>query len=213
MTTDATGLERQRRRVRLKALLALIGVLLVLDVGYVRTHPLVFNESFFTHAHCMPQASGILLQYAFEHEGRFPAHTNGYGDALLLLVPANEPFAWSVLTGPGYDSEADRKWLDTGSDVPESECGRVYVQGLSTNSNPEIAILFDKLPSPGDHCHLLKRIWATPKRDVCFVSGGWKTITENEWPEFTKQQIEQLVKAGFVRAKAETLYAEKGKLR
>ena len=75
---------------------------------YVRTHPMVFNESFFGHAHCMPQASGALTQYALDHAGRFPEHTNGYGAALLLLVPTNAN--WSVLTGPGYD-EVDRRPL------------------------------------------------------------------------------------------------------
>jgi hypothetical protein len=172
---------------------------------------MVFNESFFSHAHCMAQASGALMQYALDHAGRFPEHTNGYGAALLLLVPTNAN--WSVLTGPGYDSDADKKWLGTGAGVPESECGRVYVQGLSTSSNPEIAILFDKLPSPGDHCHLLNRLRAGPRRDVCFVSGEWKSMAEREWPEFAKRQIELLVNEGFDRAKAEALYAKNGKVR
>jgi len=158
----------------------------------------------------MPQAIGALTQYALDHAGRFPEHTNGYGAALLLLVPTNAN--WSVLTGPGYDSNADKNWLGTGAGVPESQCGRVYVQGLSMNSNPEIAILFDKLPSPGDHCHFFKRLWAAPQRDVCLVS-GWQQVKESEWPEFARKQIELLVKEGFDRAKAEALYAERGKVR
>jgi len=176
----------------------------------VKKHPLVFSESLFAHTHCMPQASGLLVQYALEHGGKFPEHTNGYGDALLLLC-AEDPTAWQVLTGPGYDSEAHKKWLVAHVDVAESECGHVYVQGLSTNSNPDIAILFDKSPSTGDHCHFPQRLWATPKRDVSFVYGGWAMIEESAWPAFASNQIELLIREGFARKEAKALYAEKGK--
>ncbi|MCC6819741.1 MAG: hypothetical protein V9H26_08845 [Verrucomicrobiota bacterium] len=178
---------------------------------YIRTHPLVFNESFFSHAHCMPQALGALNQYAVEHFGKFPTHTNGYGDALLLLVPEYTP--WSILTGPGYDAAADKQWKQIAANVPESECGRDYVQGLTTSKNPEIAMLFDKIPTPGgDHCHLLTRLWTPLKREVGFVRGDFRAVRESKWPEFAKNQIELLVKDGFDRAAAEALYAEKGKV-
>jgi hypothetical protein len=209
MTTATAKAAEPRRWRRLQLVAASLGVFVLIGFVYVRAHPLVFNESFFGHAHCMPQASGALTQYALDHAGRFPEHTNGYGDALLMLS-IDDPTVWSVLTGPGYDSDAYKKWLGKDVDVPESECGRVYLQGLSMYSNPEIAILFDKLPSPGDHCHFFKRLWAAPQRDVCLVS-GWQQIKESEWPEFARKQIELLVKEGFDRAKAEALYAEQGK--
>lgn len=176
---------------------------------YIWTHPLVFNESFFGHAHCMPQALGALNQYAVEHFGKFPTHTNGYGDALILLVPEYTP--WSILTGPGYDAAADKQWKQSAANVPEPECGRVYVQGLTTSNNPEIAILFDKILNPGDHCHLLKRLWAPLRRDVGFVDSNFRSVLESKWAEFAKNQIELLVKDGFDRAAAEKLYAEEGK--
>lgn len=178
---------------------------------YVRTHPLVFNESFFGHAHCMPQALGALNQYAAEHFGKFPAHTNGYGDALLLLSP--EYADWPVLTGPGYNADNSAQWKKSGANAPESEFGRIYVQGLTTTNDPEIALLFDKLPTPGgDHCHLLTRLWTPLKREVGFVRGDFRAVRESKWPEFAKNQIELLVKDGFDRAAAEALYAEKGKI-
>jgi len=180
-------------------------------VIYVRTHPLVFNESFFGHAHCMPQAMLALRQYAVDHYGSFPTHTNGYGDALLLLDPEYTP--WSILTGPGYDIEAGKQWKQSGANVPESECGRVYVQGLTETNNPEVAILFDKIPTPGgDHCHLLTRLWTPLKREVGFVRGDFQAVHESKWPEFAQNQIELLVKDGFDRATAEAIYAEKGRV-
>ena len=177
---------------------------------YVRSHPLVFNDSFFEHTHCIVQASGALSQYASDNFGRFPAHTNGYGDALLLLIPEYTP--WSVLTGPGYNAHADEKWKLSSANVPEVECGRVYVQGLTETNNPEIAILFDKLPSPGgDHCHLLTRFTAPLCREVLFLDGSHRTIRESNWPEFAENQIALLVKEGFDRTAAKAIYAEKGK--
>jgi hypothetical protein len=98
--------------------------------------------------------------------------------------------------------------------VPESECGRVYVQGLTTNADPDIAILFDKLPTPGgDHCHSLSRITASLCRDVLRVNGSTDVIREQQWPEFSRKQIELLVNEGVPRERAEALYAEKPKQR
>jgi len=210
MSSESPTAEAAPKRRWLKRwLLALIVTTIACGV-YIRTHPLVFNESLLSHTHCMPQALGALSQYAVEHYGKFPTHTNGYGDALLLLVPEYTP--WSILTGPGYDIEADKQWKQGGANVPESECGRVYVQGLTETNNPEIAILFDKIPNPGDHCHLPKRLWAPLRREVGFVRGDFRSVLESNWPEFGKNQIELLVKGGFDRATAEVIYAEKGRV-
>ena len=104
-TTDAAPKRRWLKRWLIASIVTTIagGV-------YIRTHPLVFNESFFGHAHCMAQAGGALILYTGDNFGRFPAHTNGYGDALLLLVP--EHTSWAMLTGPGYDAHADEEWVD-----------------------------------------------------------------------------------------------------
>src|SRR5687767_6042384 len=101
--------------------------------------PIALTEALFQHNHCIKILDGALQQYASEHNGQFPTHTNGYGDALLLLHHF-QPF----FSGPGYSEDVFRKALMSGGDVPESQCGRVYVQGLRESSNPEIAIVFDK---------------------------------------------------------------------
>jgi len=211
MTEETTKLKTHRKRNWLLSLLGGFSLLVVVGVFYVRSRPLVFNESFFSHAHCIPQASTAFSCYARDNFGRFPTHTNGYGDALLLLVPTY--ISWSILTGPGdYDADAGKQWKQSGVNVPESKCGRVYVQGFTETNNPAIAILFDKVPTPGgDHCHGLKRLSALLCRDVLLLSGSRETIPESQWPEFSKKQIELLVKAGYDRTDAEQLYAEKGK--
>jgi hypothetical protein len=175
---------------------------------YIKAHPLVFNESFFQHAHCIKQADGMLEQYAITHGGRFPFHTNGYGDALLLLV-ADDPTCAMMLTGPGFDDRPFLRALKNGGHLPEAECGRVYVQGLSVSNDVEIAILFDKIPTPGgDHCHMLQRLKAPLGREVLTIGGGHGGyVPESEWPEYSRKQIELLVQAGMTRQHAKSLYA------
>lgn len=192
-------------RRRLRWLLLACALLTALAVVYVRTHPLVFME---THAHCIKFAGLELIRYADEHHGRFPVHPKGYANALLLL----DEDCFHALTGPGYDAAPLRNAKRSGAELSEVECGRVYVQSLSKKSNPEIALLFDKLPTPGgDHCPLPARLWASLGREVWFVGGSMEFVPEREWPEFTKKQVELLVQEGFEREEAERLFTSRAK--
>lgn len=198
----------KRKKILTVLFCGAVGVV-VLCVFYVKTHPLVFNESFLGHAHCMKGGGLGLMAYAHDHGGRFPFHTNGYGDALLLVNDG-----WDeALTGPGYNARVFERARKTGADAPEVEFGRVYVQGLSDTNDAEIAILFDKLPTPGgDHCHLFRRMRAQLGREVWTIGGGMVFIAENKWPAYSKSQIESLVAAGISRREAEVYYAEKPRL-
>jgi hypothetical protein len=121
---------------------------------------------------------------------------------LLLLDEAN----FNCLTGPGYDDSPLREAKHTGGALAESACGRVYIQGLTKKSNPELALLFDKLPTPGgDHCHLPMRLWTPLGREVWVVGCHHIFVPESEWPEFTRKQVELLVQEGKDRKEAERL--------
>jgi hypothetical protein len=193
---------------RISVFVCATAVIVALCTYYVRTHPLVFNESFLDHAHCMKGGGLGLMSYAHEHGGRFPFHTNGYGDALVLVNDGWD----AALTGPGYDTQVFDRARKTGEDAPEREFGRVYVQGLSDTNDPEIAILFDKLPTPGgDHCHLFRRIFAPLGREIWTIGAGMRFIPESRWPAFAKEQIELLVAAGIAREQAERYYSERPK--
>jgi hypothetical protein len=176
-------------------------MLAVLVPAYIRTHPLVFME---THTHCIKYAGITLDGYASQHQGRFPSHPKGYGNALLLL----DEDCFHALTGPGYEAGPLREAKRTGKDLPEEECGRVYIQGLTRQSNSDIALLFDKLPTPGgDHCSLPFRMWAPLVREAWLVGGGHITVPEREWPGFAEKQVEMLVREGFDRQEAQRLFA------
>jgi hypothetical protein len=79
------------------------------------------------------------------------------------------------------------------------------VQGLGDTNNPEIAVVFDRYPTPGgDH---FRRPWGPLLRDVALLDGSMLSIPEKRWPEFRRKQIELLVAEGISRAQAEKLYA------
>jgi hypothetical protein len=48
------------------------------------------------HQHCIKCSGMILRTYATDHGGKYPVHTNGFGDALALLV-AEDPDPNSAL--------------------------------------------------------------------------------------------------------------------
>lgn len=174
-------------------------------VWYVRANPRIFNESFLGHAHCIKMAGGALSSFTFSNRDAFPTHTNGYGDALLLLADDNA-FFFECLTGPGFSGDVFRKAKATGANVDEAECGRVYVQSLKINSNSGIALLFDKLPTPGDHTHGFSRFTRSFGREVLFVAGNHQFIPNKDWPAFATNQIKLLVEAGIPESVAKSYY-------
>lgn len=196
-------MNRARKAIVVALVLTLVGV--ASAVYYVKSHPLVFNESLWGHAHCMPQAGMALRMYAQDSGGRFPIHTNGYGDALLLVGEAGPYY---FLTGPGYSEQVFREAWASKSAVDETLCGRVYVQGLGEAADPGVVVLFDKMAAPPDHCHFPNRLWAGFVREVCFVDGDWRAIPIDVWDTFAQEQIDLLVGAGFTREDAEKLYGE-----
>ncbi len=186
---------------------ALAGV--VFSIYYIKTHPLVFKESFFEHAHCILQTGMAFNNYAADHDGHFPFDTNGYGNALLLLADYTGNF-WAGLTGPGYDGKVFAMAAETRGNIPESECGRVYVQGLRATDNPQIALFFDKLPTPGgDHCQGFHRMFAPLAREIWTIGSSRRVVKETDWDAFGKEQVDLLIAAGISRTQAKEYYREK----
>lgn len=155
------------------------------------------------HQHCIKNSGLILRIYATDHDGKFPSHTNGFGDALALLVAEDLSSARYFV---GVDD--DGAWLQAAAtnklDVPEELCTRIYVQGL-TESQANLAVLFDRYAvRGGDH---FRGYPGQPYlREVCLADGSMQTITLDQWPAFASNQVELLVKEGIPRATAEAYY-------
>ena len=120
---------------------------------------------------------------------------------LLLLscksgVQTEEEENWIPLfTGPDDDGSMFREALQRGGDIDENECSRVYVQGLTTDANWEIAILFDRRSvRGGDHGRspFMPRV-----REVLFRGGHIEMIGDADWPAFVAKQRQLLQEEGF----------------
>ena len=181
----------------------IIGGLILSVLGGVGVFAIALFNPFHAHEHCMKSAGMSLMLYAGDHGGKFPFHTNGFGDALLLMLDESREDT-RLYTAPGDDGTLLKECLKSKADVPESRCTRSYVQGLTDTNNPEIALLFDRYPTRGgDH---FRRPWGPKLRDVWLLGGGMEVIPEKRWANFRNKQIELLIAEGISRREAEAYY-------
>jgi hypothetical protein len=154
----------------------------------------------YVHQHCIKQTGLTFRMYEGDHFGRLPFSTNGFGDALLQLVDTNETYNIRLICGPGDDGQLFYEALANHSVVPEEKCSRVYIQGLCETNDPQICILFDRNSCRGgDH---FRSPWGHRVREACLLDGAMGIISDEKWPEFSRNQVELLVAAGFSRSNA-----------
>ena len=165
---------------------------------------------FHAHEHCIKQAGLAFHTYARDHDGRLPYDTNGFGNALLLLVKGGYlgdikgVNSIGPVTGPGDKGQVFKRALKTGERIPEELCSRIYIQGLSETNDPQIVILFDKKSCHGgDH---FRRPWGPREREICLLDGSMQGVSDKRWPEFSSNQVELLVQAGIPREAAKKYY-------
>src|SRR5690349_18401447 len=86
---------------------------------------------FHAHEHCIKGAGMAFQTYAIDNNGKLPYDTNGFGNALLLLVKGsylgddtNGGYSVGPITGPGDDGSLFRQALKTGAHIPEQQCSR-----------------------------------------------------------------------------------------
>jgi hypothetical protein len=204
MTTDPKL--RKRGKLKIASLIAIVAVVGLF--AFVKMNPLIFNESFFGHAHCITQAGLALRLHAHDNGGRYPTHTNGFGDAILPLIGTAGAYPF---TGPMFDSSELLAAQAAGRDVDESKLGRIYVQGLTETNNPAIAVLFDQLATPGgDHCHGLARLLATAGRVIWLLEGSRSFVKSADWSALATNQIALLVAEGIDLRTARRYYEMTG---
>ncbi|HAV61882.1 MAG TPA: hypothetical protein DCY13_05915, partial [Verrucomicrobiales bacterium] len=95
------------------------------------------------HRHCFKGTANGFVAFAKDHFGRYPEHTNGFGDALLMLVKSNY-LDVSYICGPNDDGSVFLAALTNGTNVPEELCSRVYVQGLSEGMPKSVCMMYDR---------------------------------------------------------------------
>lgn len=156
------------------------------------------------HRHCFKGTSNGFSSFASDHFGRYPEHTNGFGDALLMLVRSNY-LDVSYVCGPNDDGSIFLAALANGTDVPEDLCSRVYVQGLSREMPKSVCMMYDRKSFPGgDH----RYGWGPPVREYITSDGSMYTIGDDKWPQFCREQIVTLIELGFTREQAEYYFPD-----
>jgi len=156
------------------------------------------------HRHCFKGTSNGFRSFANDHFGRYPEHTNGYGDALLMLVRSNY-LDVSYICGPNDDGSMFLAALTNGTDVPEEFCSRVYVPGLSEDMPESVCMMYHRKSFPGgDH----RYGWGPPVREYITSDGSMSTIGDDRWPQFCREQVATLIELGFTRKQADYYFPD-----
>ena len=191
---------KMKTRTKNILLIALIALCVPVGLGMFR----VWYGLKYGHRHCI-KATGLAFRvYADEHNGQFPYSSNGFGNALLLLVNTNNLPGVAWICGPDDDGLLYLEALTNHSIMPEEKCSRVYIQGLSETNDPQICILFDRNSFRGGN-HF-RSPWGHRVREVSMLDGSMQVISDERWPEFSRKQVELLVAAGFSRTNALHFY-------
>ena len=176
-------------------LIALIPLCIFFGLGVFR----IWYGLKYGHQHCIKQLGNAFRIYEADHQGQLPFSTNGFGDALLLLAKEDPSYIY-CLCGPDDDGHIFRDAIKNNTIVREDQCSRVYIQGLSETNDPQICLLFDRNSCRGgDH---FRSPWGHRVREVSLLDGSMQVIRDENWPEFSRQQVELLVAAGFSRTNA-----------
>jgi hypothetical protein len=191
--------------IRAKKLLLVVATFLCVLVGLGGTWLWYLGK--YVHQHCIKQTGLAFRLYADDHQGRLPFSTNGFGNALLLLTKGGYLGSTNnvaEICGPDDDGHIFKVTLQNNFVVPEDQCSRVYIQGLSEANDPEICILFDRNSCKGgDH---MRSPWGHRVRELCLLDGSMQVIREEDWPVFSRKQVELLIAAGFSRTNALHFY-------
>jgi hypothetical protein len=188
-----------KTRTKKLFLIALIPLSVFFGLGAFR----IWYGLKYGHQHCIKQFGNATRAYEADHQDQLPFSTNGFGDALLLLAKEDTNYI-NCLCGPDDDGHIFRDAIKNNAIVFEDQCSRVYVQGLSETNDLQICILFDRNSCRGgDHFRspLGHRV-----RELSLLDGSMQVIPDEDWPEFSRKQVELLVAAGFSRTNALHFY-------
>jgi hypothetical protein len=156
----------------LQLFFAVLAVVLIVVFSYKWLYP-------YGNRSCvLPCTLGALEHFAVEHEGWYPNQGMNAVDCLSALYPNLE----TELAGISGDRNEVSRRLATGKPIDESVSSWVYIPGLRTDDDPELALIWERRKGVGFNGR---------RKDgyaVGFVSGGFEQIASEDWPEFAKRQ-------------------------
>jgi hypothetical protein len=182
---------------RLKTKLLLVALLVVAGCAAV----VLYRKVTFPYGHRAAVLRSMyfaLLNYASEHDGRFPTSEKGNYDALQKLYPEYAP-SGIELAGISGNVDAVVAALRNKAPLDQSLTSWVYMQGFTKDDDAGLAVLWEsreglypngKRNSFGGHAVLL-------------IGGDITNVPAADWESFLKQQ-EQLRNAVQIKRAAGT---------
>ncbi|MDB4637304.1 hypothetical protein OAF24_00210 [bacterium] len=130
-----------KKLLRKKYLIPLAILAVIIGLARYRYHQIYpYGWSHF----CETQLSFALRDYADRHGGKFPRGGSSPEASLGLLYP-HDANAY-LLSGKRAPPEQTEKVLVSGGTLTPETCGWHYVEGLTIDDNPELALFWCKEP-------------------------------------------------------------------
>lgn len=167
-----------------KAVFGLIVVVLLTGTLFVAARAYYEHQyPYGTYHRCDKQLWLALSEYVEAHGGKFPSGEATPEASLSLL---GRQYAY-LLPHRSVRTEVVEQMLDQGKLLTPETCGWNYVEGLHRDSNPKLALFWDKeglseiggrLPAGGH--------WVT------FTDGAQEYVPESQWDGFLEEQCRLL---------------------
>jgi hypothetical protein len=143
------------------------------------------------HRACHRQVLLALIQYAGDHDDKFPSGGATPEASLSMLYHEKYITDPGTLAGNGKSAEVAQQILESGGVLGPDTCDWHYVEGVNHDADATIAIFWDK--SGFDHTG--RRLHGGHM--VGFNDGHVEIIPANRWKEFLTEQekmVEQYLK-------------------
>jgi hypothetical protein len=131
---------------------------------------------------CILQFTGALEMYAQDNKGYFPAGQSSPEASLSLLYRA-QLLPADILRGKTVPAHVVEKILRGGGLLRPETCGWHYHEGLSTNDDSRIAVIWDKVGLGHDGQNI-------DYHEVLFLDGDRVFIPKSRWNAFLAEQQE-----------------------
>ncbi|NQU22507.1 MAG: hypothetical protein HQ567_14615 [Candidatus Nealsonbacteria bacterium] len=167
----------KKPRIAVVVVMLVIVSLLVVFYGFSRYHQ--HQYPFGTYHRCDKQLWSALHAYAEAHGGEFPSG-EATPEASLSLI--GKEYAY-LLVRRGASTKVVEQMLDRGELLDSETCGWNYVEGLRLDSDPKLALFWDKeglseiggrLPEGGHF--------------VSYVGSAYEYVPASRWGSFLEEQ-------------------------
>src|SRR5262249_43229573 len=174
-----SGLREEAASMRWRKTLLVLGVVGSLAVCAASYYAWKFP---YGPSHCCDLIlKNVLDDYANDHDGKYPVGKEPPESSLSLLHP-NYVDA-NILRGKSVPLAVVQDILDRGELLGPDSCGWHYVEGLTLNDDPRLAVFWDKVGLGHDGQRL-----GEGDHIVTSLGGQRPLVTGLEWPGFLEEQ-------------------------